>query len=95
VCSGSDPSPIKPSSPLLCTIVVDFNVVPFDVSEVVNLDFKALAVAALALSRFSATCRNLERVSLEFHFPRRLDRFLVVVTGVFSVFFSVSGCSIP
>ena len=90
MCSGSDPSPIKPSSPLLCTIVVDFNVVPCDVAEVVDFDFKALA-----LSRFSATCRNLERVSLEFHVPRRLDRFLVVVTaGVFSVFFSFSFFSI-
>ena len=37
---------------------------------------------AFAFNRFSATSRNLDRVSLEFHWPRRLDKFLVLVVVV-------------
>jgi hypothetical protein len=55
------------------------------VTEVVDLELKEFA-----LNLFSATCRNLERVSLEFHCPSRLDRFLVVVTGVFAAMLSFS-----
>ena len=40
---------------------------------------------AFAFNRFSATSRNLDRVSLEFHWPRRLDKFLVFVVVVASV----------
>ena len=51
---------------------------PFEVDAIVD---GVLKVCDLNL--FSATCRNLERVSLEFHCPRRLDKFRVVVTGEF------------
>ena len=78
MCSGSDPSPIKPSSPRLWTTVVEPRVVRFEDSEVgLELDFETAA-----LNLFSATCRNLVRVSLEFHWPIRLDKFLVLVVVV-------------
>ena len=64
--------------------MVDCNVVPFDVVCVV-----AVELNEFDLNLFSATCRNLERVSLEFHWPIRLDRFLVVVTGVFVAMLTV------
>ena len=38
--------------------------------------------SAFAFNLFSATSRNLDRVSLEFHWPRRLDKFLVLVVVV-------------
>ena len=64
--SGSEPSVSNPSSPLLCTTVVDF----IDVEGV-----EIFGPKELALNLFSATDRNLERVSLEFHCPSRLDKF--------------------
>ena len=81
--SGSDPSVSNPSSPLLCTTVVDF----MDVEGV-----EIFGPKALALNLFSATDRNLERVSLEFHWPSRLDKFgFTFPNWISSVsFFSVS-----
>ena len=81
MCSGSDPSLIKPSFPLPSLIIADLG----DTSPIIDGTVEDVFKRLDDLNLFSATWRSLVRVSLEFHCPSLLGRFLiakVVVIGL-------------